>query len=67
MLAPSRVTSHSKTLIDNIFRNSIADEALSGNITTTLLDHYAQFVLTENIKNKKEFSSKYMRDFRRLK
>ena len=46
--SPSRVTPHSQTLIDNIFSNKIEAESFSGNITTTISDHYAQFLLLKN-------------------
>ena len=55
--SPTRVTPRSQTLIDNIFSNIIEDEIISGNITTTISDHYAQFTLfknkTKSQKNKK--------------
>ena len=35
--ASSRVTPHSKTLIDNIFSNKIEDGPISGNLVTTIL------------------------------
>ena len=41
----SRVTTHSRTLIDNIFSNNIEDGIISGNIISTISDHYAQFLL----------------------
>ena len=47
---PTRVTVHSKTLINNIFSNNIEDGLISGNITTTITDHYAQFLLKKDIK-----------------
>ena len=43
--SPTRITSRSQTLIDNTFSNIIEDEINSGNITTTISDHYAQFTL----------------------
>ena len=43
--SPSRVTPRSQTLIDNIFSNKIEEESFSGNITNTVSDHYAQFLL----------------------
>ena len=48
--SPSRITPCSQTLIDNIFSNKIAVESFSGNITTTttISDHYAQFLLLKN-------------------
>ena len=42
---PSRVTPHSKTLIDNIFSNTIEDSSISRNLVTTIYDHYGQFSL----------------------
>ena len=39
ILQPLRLTSHSKTLIDNIFSNELSCEAISGNITATISDH----------------------------
>ena len=46
--SPSRVTPCSQTLIDNIFSNKIVKESFSGNITTTISDHYTQFLLLKN-------------------
>ena len=45
ILQPSRPTS--KTLIDNIFINSIEYKSTSGNITIQISDHLIQFVLLE--------------------
>ena len=42
---PSRVTDHSATIIDNIFSNITDYETVSGNITTHIADHFAQFLL----------------------
>ena len=39
---PSRVTPHSKILIDNIFSENIEDGSISGNIATAISDYYAQ-------------------------
>ena len=47
--APTRITSCSRTLIDNIFSNSIDNEISLGN-TTTISDHYGQFFLTTTTK-----------------
>ena len=43
--SPSRVTARSQTLIDNIFSNKIEVESFSGNITTSISNYYAQFLL----------------------
>ena len=37
-------------LIGNIFLNNIEDGLISGNITTTIINHYAQFLLKKDIK-----------------
>ena len=42
---PTRVTDHSATIIDNIFSNITGHETMSGNITTMVADHFAQFLL----------------------
>ena len=51
--SPTRVTPRSQTLIDKIFLNIIEEGVISGNITTTISDHYIQFVFFKNqIKSK---------------
>ena len=43
---PTRITSHSKTLIDNIFSNDPNfSRAISGNFTFSISDHLPQFLL----------------------
>ena len=49
ILHPTRITSHSKTLIDNIFSNFISPDIISGNITATISDHLPQFSFVPNI------------------
>ena len=49
MLLPTRVTSHSKTLIDNIFTNIILPGSISGNLTAATSDHIRQFLIVHNI------------------
>ena len=44
ILQPTRVTSHSFTLIDNIFINDVACISSGGNITCSISDHFSQFV-----------------------
>ena len=46
---PTRHTSQSKTLIDNILHNGINANTVSGNITTNVSDHLAQFLITSYI------------------
>ena len=57
---PSRVTTHSRTL-----SNKIEDGLISGNIISTISDHYAQFLLMKNMKIKqKETTGIYSHDFK---
>ena len=64
---PSRVTTHSRTLIDNIFSDNIEDGIISGNIISTISDHYAQFLLMKNMKIKqKETTDIYCHDFKNI-
>ena len=43
ILQPTRITSHSNTLIDNIFSNVIGPDIISGNLTATISEHLPQF------------------------
>ena len=65
---PSRVTSHSKTLIDNIFSNTIEDGSISGNLVTATSDHYGQFLLMKNLSNKKNIANTvvYHQNFQKI-
>ena len=49
ILLPTRLTSHSKTPIDNIFSNVTSHEAISGNATATISDHLQQFLFVPNV------------------
>ena len=49
ILQPTRLTSHSKTLIDNIFSNIISPEAISANLTAPISDHLPQFMIVPNV------------------
>ena len=40
ILQPTRITSHSNTLIDNIFSNVIDSDIVSGNLIATISDHW---------------------------
>ena len=46
---PIRITSHSNTLIDNIFSNYISQDIVSGNLTETISDHLTQFLIAPHI------------------
>ena len=64
ILQPTRPSS--KTLIDNIFLNSLDFKSYSGNLTILLSDHFMQFVLLEDFfKSQAPKKSKIVeRDFR---
>ena len=49
ILQPTRITSHSNTLIDNIFSNVIDLDKISGNLTATISDHLPQFAIIPNM------------------
>ena len=49
ILQPTRITSHSTTLIDNIFSNVIDPDIISGNLTATISDHLPQFAIIPNM------------------
>ena len=49
ILQPTRITSHSNTLIDNIFSNVIEPDIISGNLTATISDPRPQFAIIPNI------------------
>ena len=42
---PTRITSRSKTLIDNIYHNNLKENTYSRNLATDISDHLAQFLL----------------------
>ena len=68
--SPTRLTSQSQTLIDNIFSSIIHDDCIAGDLISQKSDHHAQFLIipnytiTQNSKkhlfkpNFKHFSSK---------
>ena len=43
--SPTRITSKSKTLIDNIFFNEFSKNIISGNLTVGISDHIPQFAM----------------------
>ena len=45
ILKPTRITSHSSTLIDNIFFNSIEYQTISGNLLHDLTDRLPNFLI----------------------
>ena len=46
---PTRRTSHSNTLTDNMFSNVIDPDVISGNLTATISDHMPQFSIIPNM------------------
>ena len=65
ILQPSRVTSKTATLIDNIFINDISCNSFGGNITSSISDHFFQFCQTDMFGSFKHNQRiKYSRDFR---
>ena len=69
ILHPTRITSHSKTLIDKIFSNYISREITSGNITSTISDDLPQFSFVPNILSSPstQKSNFYERDLSKFK
>ena len=49
ILQPTRITSHSNTLIDDIFSSVIDPHIISGNLTATIFDHLPQFAIIPNM------------------
>ena len=47
---PTRITSHSKTLIDNIFTNDNENYLKSGNLSCSISDHLPQFAMFNSFK-----------------
>jgi hypothetical protein len=55
ILQPTRITSSSASLIDNIFINDMSIESVGGNITTSISDHFPQFC-NFDVKAKKQLN-----------
>ena len=49
ILQSTRITSHSNTLIDNIFSSVIDPDTISGSLTVTISDHLPQFAIIPNM------------------
>ena len=52
ILQPTRITEKYKTLIDNIFMNSLEYGTFSCNLTTQISDHLPQFLTLKNFHRK---------------
>ena len=46
---PTRKRDSSKTLVDNIFSNTLIENTISGNVTAIMSDHLPQFIILPNI------------------
>lgn len=65
IILPTRITSFSQTIIDNIFGSSSETNTISGNITTSISDHFAQFlVLNQSDRHVNNSTINYSRDWR---
>ena len=49
ILQPTKITSHSNTLINNMLSNVIDPEIMSGNLNATISDHLPQFSINSNM------------------
>ena len=49
IVQPARISTTSKTLIDNIFSNIHTPSSVSGNLTSSISDHLPQFLIVPNI------------------
>ena len=60
IIQPTRVTSNSKTIIDNIFSNIISTDIIIGNLTVTISNHLPQFLIAPEIfRNSPSIKSNY--------
>ena len=68
ILQPTRVTTNSKTLTDNIFSNMAVSNIISGNLTASISDHLPQFLEAPNIFFNVSYpkSNNYERDWSRF-
>ena len=66
IIHPTRITSTSRTLIDNIFSNyPNFYDGISGNLTLAISDHLAQFLIIREDANKNSLTNNlFKRDFK---
>ena len=65
---PTRITSSSKTLIDNILYNQFSPDIISGNLTVSISDHIPQFSIIP-LPNKNTLPRKdnlYVRNYKKI-
>ena len=69
--SPTRLTSRSHTLIDNIMSNIITEDAISGNIINTISNHLGQFLILPyhsiTSSSKREILQRNFKDFSKKK
>ena len=63
ILQPTRITERSATLTDNIFANTYAMNAISGNLVSKISDHLPQFLIVENLKVNHKVLNYHKNDF----
>ena len=61
--APTRITNHSATLIDNIFFNSLEYSTYSGNIIYDVSDHLPNFLIINKLSTVLKNQQVYKRDY----
>ncbi len=63
---PTWLTSHSATLIDNIFTNFSSQTTDNGIILNDLSDHLPQFAFSSTKTNSRKYETNYTRDYNKL-
>ena len=63
ILQRTRIIERSATLIDNIFANTYAMNAISGNLVSKISDHLPQFLIVDNLKVNYKVLNYYKNDF----
>ena len=65
---PTRLMSHSRTIIENIFSNILSSAIISENLTPTISDHLPQFLFAPNILSNPSYnkSNIFERDWSRF-
>jgi hypothetical protein len=63
---PTRITSHSNTLIDNIFASPSLSNSISGNLTISISDHLPQFILLDFNRNRPKEPLNFYRNWNKF-
>ena len=64
---PTRITLCSSKLIDNIFTNTLNESLVSGNLTFSIFDHLAQFLIYPELTiDKEKKKPQYKRNYKKL-